>query len=458
VFLTSDLLSDDLLPLFMALEVQLDAAQPLIDRYELYYEGEQRLEQLGLAIPPELRRFVVIVNWPRIAVDVVDERLERKGFQMPGSSTADSGLWDGWMYNGMDEMGPMQTRDCLKLGRSYTVLGANEDDPQYPLMTVESPREVTVKRDPRTRKTVAALKRYNVVNGRATAATLYLPDQTLWLDASSGPWRIIDRNDHRMGAVPVVPYVNRPRVGMPIDGRPLGTSEMVDVIPVTDAAARNLTNAQVAQETHAVPQRAVSGAEAKDFVGTDGKVKPVWEAYFGAVWAMSNPNAKAMQFEASDMANFERMQDLYARQAAAQAAAPPNYFGLAADDAASADAIRSREARLDRKCERRIQTFTASDKQVNNLYLRIRDGEWNADAMRSRGLWVDPSTPTLAAQADRAMKLVASKIIPVEQARMDLGYSPEEIKAMADMDKRAAALGLQALQDTFQANPGPVVE
>lgn len=444
-----EFLDTDLATLVNTLSQQLDRAVTSVDALELYYEGEQRLEQLGLAIPPELARFVVIVNWPRVAVDAVEERLERRGFQLPGQKAADPGLWEGWLYNGLDELGPMGDRDALKFGRSYRIMGANDEDPEYPLITVESPREVTVIRDPRTLKITSALKRYNVVNGRPQSATLYLENETIWLDGSLGAWQVSDRDEHNLGTPPVEVVVNRPKVGLPKDGRPLGTSEMADVIPITDAAARNLTNAQVAQETHAVPQRAVSGATAKDFVDQDGNILPVWETYFGSVWALSNENAKPFQFAASDMANFERMQDLYARQASAMSSTPPNYFGLAADDAASADAIRARDARLNRKCERRIQTFGAADKRTLAIYERIRTGEWNPAISRLRGLWMNPGTPTFAQQADAAAKLVASKIIPVEQARKDLGYSPDEIKEMAAMDKRAAALGLQAIQDSF---------
>lgn len=437
------------------LGTQLDTAQPAIEKFENYYEGEQRLEQLGLAIPPDLRRFVVITNWPRVAVDAVEERLERRGFQLPGQKAADTGMWEGWLYNSLDEMGPMGDRDALKFGRSYRIIGTNDEDPEFPLITIESPREVTVLRDPRTMKVIAALKRYDETNGLPRAATLYLLNETIWLDRSSGTWEVVDRDQHNMDAVPVVVSVNRPKVGMPKDGRPLGTSEMVDVIPITDAAARNLTNAQVAQETHAVPQRAVSGASAKDFVDQDGKMIPVWESYFGAVWAMSNENAKVTQFAASDMANFERMQDLYARQASAMSSTPPNYYGLAADDAASADAIRARDSRLNRKCERRIQTFSGADKRTLHLYERIRTGDWNSEILRLKSLWMDPGTPTFAQQADAASKLVGAKIIPVEQARKDLGYSPDEIKEMAAMDKRALALSMTVLQDQFTQQPSP---
>lgn len=421
------------------LSQQLDRAVPLVDKYEGYYEGEQRLEQLGLAIPPELRRFVVVTNWPRIAVDGVAERLERRGFQLPGQSAADPGLWDGWVYNQMDAFAPMGDRDALKIGRSYRILGANEADPEFPLVSVESPREVTVSRNPRTTSVEWSLKRYNVVNGVARSATLYSQNETWWLENENGQWVIVDYNLHGLGACPVVPIVNRPKVGLPADGRPLGTSEMQDVIPATDAAARNLTNAQVAQESTAIPQRVVTGATAKDFVDPDtGTMLPVWQTYFGAVWAMTNDKASVSQFSAADLKNFETMQDLYARQAAALAGLPPNYFGLAADDAASADAIRSRESRLNRKCELITRTFGAADKWTMRLFLRIRDGSWDPEAAKMRVLWEDPATPTLAQRADATVKLFQAGIIPRERAQMDMGYSPSEIADMDEMFERAA--------------------
>lgn len=440
--------------MLQVLSAQLDRAIPLVDLYEGYYEGEQRLVQLGLAIPPELRRFIVIVNWPRIAVDAVEERLERRGFQLPGQRAADVGLWEGWLYNGLDELGPMGDRDALKFGRSYRILGANEEDPEFPLISVESPRECTVFRDPRTRRIQWGLKRYDFVNGLAQSASLYSQFETWWLANRNGQWEIVDYNRHDIGACMMTVSVNRPKIGLPHDGRPLGTSEMADVIPVTDAAARNLTNAQVAQETHAIPQRVVSGAAASDFVDPDtGKMLPVWQTYFGAVWAMTNPEARASQFEASDMQNFERMQDLYARQASAQSATPPNYFGLKADDAASADAIRSREARLNRKCERRIQTFSGCDKETLNIYTRIRDGEWNPDMSRLRGLWENPATPTEAQKTDAVVKKYQTHIIPREQAQLDLGYTPDEIANMAEMFAREANDPVIAQLAQSLANP-----
>ena len=38
-----------------------------------YYQGRQRVEQLGMAIPPAMRRFLVITNWCRTVVDTIND-------------------------------------------------------------------------------------------------------------------------------------------------------------------------------------------------------------------------------------------------------------------------------------------------------------------------------------------------------------------------------------------------
>jgi hypothetical protein len=256
---------------------------------------------------------------------------------------------------------------------------------------------------------------------------------TVWLVWDQGGWAEVDRDEHGLGRVPVVPLLNRARTR-----RVCGVSEMNPVIPLTDAAARALTNAQVAQETHAVPQRGVLGASQGDFVDAEGKPLTVWEAYFGAVWTLANEQAKTFQFDASDMSNFERMINLYARLVSGVAGVPPNYLGLAADDASSADAIRSREARLVKRCERKQTYFSGAWEQVMALAVRLRDGVWNPDAALLETVWRNPATPTRAQQADAAVKLVQADIIPREAAWEDLGYGPARRAKLREQYARQA--------------------
>ncbi|NCL75678.1 phage portal protein [Rhodococcus sp. YH1] len=435
-------LGDDQKKVFDSLSDELNKLAPDFELLDKYYDGQQTLQQLGLAIPPDLLQFTVIVNWPRIAVDGVNERLEQKGFRLPGADGRAQDLWNMWQRARMVEQSSMARADYQIFGRTYACIGSNEDDPSTPIVTVESPRNVITKRDPRTGKVSAALRLYDVQNGQPTASTLYLPEETVYLSSSGGGWSIDEKDEHNLGVVPVVPTFRRRRTQIPSHRTGQGVSAMADVIPITDSAARVITNAQVAQETHAVPQRYALGVTKGDFVDQDGNPLPVWEAYFGSVWGLANQDAKVGNLSSSDMSNFERMVELYARLASGVSSLPPNYFGLSADDAASADAIRSREAKLVKSAEMDQQALGHAAVETLRIMVKIRDGA-NADPLDGlESLWYDAATPTVAQRTDAVVKQYTAtdgrglSLLPAEAAWEELGKSPTEIERLKDMRAR----------------------
>lgn len=406
---------------------------------DAYYDGEQRVEQLGLAVPPELRQFLTIVAWPGTYVDAIEERIDLEGFRLPGADEADDELWQVWQANGLDEESQLAHLDALVRRASYAIVGAGDSDSPdapsaedgngdrdtaIPLVTVESSSEVAVERSPRTRRLTAAVKVYR--DGSTSKATLYLPDQTIWLERQAARWEEIDRDVHELGVVPVVPLTNRPRLD-----RREGRSQMDRVISLTDAAARALTNAQVATEVMAIPQRYVVGASKGDFVDKDGKVLTTWEAYFGAVWALANKDARVGQFTAADLANFKIIVDHYASLVAGVTGLPMRYLGQSTTNPPSAEGIRADESRLIKTCERFQRAAGGSWEQVMRLVRRFIDGEWNPELAQMETLWRDPATPTRAQQADAAVKLVQAGILPVEAAWEDMGYSAVRRKKLA---------------------------
>jgi hypothetical protein len=415
-----------------------------------YYEGDHRLQMLGLAVPPELQMFNVPLAWPRVAVDGVEQRLDVTGFRFPDQA-ANSYLWENWQYNSMDERQTFVHLDALALGRSYVCVGTNPEDPEHPSVTVESPLEMFAARDPRTHQVTAALRMYGPTSlvPQDTRATLYLPNVTRWLIRDNGDWvDEVDPDFHNLGVPPVVPFVNRYRATRRTVSIVEGVSEMWDVIPIADSAARAITNAQLAQETHAVPQRGVLGATKGDFVDANGQPLSVWEAYFGGVWAMANPNAKTFQFDASDMANFETIVNMYARLASGVTGMPIEYFGLNTQNAPSAEGQRAGETRLIKKAERKQVGFGHSWESVQRLVLRFRDGAWDPDARGMETVWRDAGTPTLGMVADAVVKEYAAGLTDWETAQEDLGRTPAQIEQMRrrrDADLTAnVATGVQA--------------
>src|SRR6478609_966928 len=202
----------------MRLRQLLITDQPGLFTLDAYYEGMQRVEQLGMAVPPALRKFLTIVNWPRVTVDALEERIDLEGFRLPSEDDRDEDLWRVWQANGLDEESQLAHLDALVFGRSYLCVGANEKDPNTPIVTVESPLEMVGLRDPRTRAMSAALRLRTLpaLMGRPIAeyGTLYLPNETVWIEYSENTgyvWAEVDRNIHNLGVVPVVPLVNRTR-------------------------------------------------------------------------------------------------------------------------------------------------------------------------------------------------------------------------------------------------------
>lgn len=431
-------LNDDELVIFRRLTSALGQDRSRLERLNAYYEGMQRLEQLGLAVPPELRRFVTIVNWPRIAADAVEERLDVEGFRLADQTRADEDLWRVWQANDLDEESQLAHLDALVYGRSFVCVGSNEADEDTPIITIESPREMVSESDPRTRQVTAALRVYgresSNLSSPAGFATLYLPDVTIWLERPTrgGAWQEVSRDPHKLGFVPVVPIVNRARTA-----DRTGVSEMADVITLTDAASRALTNAQLATETLAVPKRFVLNATKGDFVDSKtGEVLTAWEAYFGAFSALANKDADVKQLPAADLSNFPTIVNHYAQLVSGLTGLPAAHLGFHTDNPASADAIRASEARLVKKCERKAQAWSGSWETVMRIVRRIQTGEWDDSLQRMETKWRDPSTPTEAQKADATVKLVQSGILPTEAAWEELGYSPEKIKHLRDLRDR----------------------
>lgn len=451
-------LSDDETTIFNRLASNLGGSQRELERLNAYYEGWQRIEHLGLAVPPELRQFVTIVNWPRTATDAVERRIDLEGFRLAGQEDADDELWRIWQENDLDEESQLAHLDALIFGRSFVCIGSNDEDSTTPRITVESPQEMACEFDPRTRVVTAALRKYAAPATMATLtseyATLYLPKSTAWLERSSSTrhgWQVIDRDDHQLGMVPVVPLVNRARTK-----RRYGVSEMADIIGLTDAAARALTDAQVATEALAVPQRYVLGAKPEDFVDPQsGESMAKWETYFGSVWALLNADAKVGQFSAADLGNFARIVDHYAGLVAGSTGLPMRYFGQNTANPPSAEGIRADESQLMVNVRRKHRAWGGTWERTMHIVRRLVDGDWNPDLKRMETLWANPETPTVAQQADAVQKLVTTlvngvSVLPLRMAREKLGWSDGDIKRAEELDGAAPVDPMTSLASTLE--------
>jgi hypothetical protein len=410
--------------------------------FDAYYEGEQPLSYMHPELVQQLEGQVrqVVLNWPQMVADSLAERLDIEGFRRPEEASGDDALWDIWQDNDMDAGSERTHIDALALGRSYVVVGAPDSPDDAPVITDESALDVIATTDPRTRKTAAAVRRWSSDGAELTThpadrATLYLPDSTIQYRKDGTGWTEDDRDDHGLGAVPVVPIVNRAR-----RKRPFGVSEMKIVLPLSDAACKIATDMMVGSNFHALPRYFAAGVTEADFTDENGNPISVWKAVTGRIFATENEQAKLGTFAASDLSNFHKTLDALAQLVASLCGMPPHYLGFTTDNPASADAIRSSEARLVKRAERKQSMFDVGWEQVMRVAMRVQTGAWDPKLRRLETAWRDPATPTVAQASDAVTKTYQAGIIPLKFARRGLRYRDAEIKQMEEMDAQESVL------------------
>jgi len=438
-----------------------DRELPELELLNAHFEGTQPLNYLHPELLRELddRLQQVVINWPELVVDCLDERLDLNGFRISGQAKPDAGLEEIWQYNDLDELSQQAHIDALVMRRAFAIVGANDEDDAPPIITMESPLEVHAEFDPRTREVSAAVKRWveQEPDRKIEHATLYLPNSTTWYVKDAGQWVVDGDHEpdmHELGKVPVVPIVNRPRLR-----RPGGKSELSSVIPVSNAANKIATDMMVSAEFHAMPRRWALGFGPEDFQDEQGRKLSTWSKIAGRIWASSKTKqegAEVGQFPEANLENFHKTINLLAQIVGSLGALTPQAMGLQnAANPATADAIRAGESRLVKRAERRHVGFGGGHERTMRIADRIKTGVWRPELRRLEALWRDASTPTVAQSADAAVKKHQAGIVPLRQTREDLNYSSEQIRLMEEEDQKAADAENAAVFGPPKPNPVP---
>lgn len=439
--------------------------------HQEYYEGTHLAEFFGISVPPVMRGVRAVTGWAGTAVDVLEERLDWLGWRLLDQSDL-YGLDEIVAANRLDVESSMGHLDALIYGCTFVTVGSGQEGEPHPLITVESPLSTTGIWDPRSRQLSAALtvvagdddlsagyltdQITGRVTGQAREVTLYRRGETATFTRHSGRWLALDRDPHLLPRVPVVQLENRPR-----GARRGGRSEITPGVRyLVDAAARTLLGAETNREFYSAPQRYALGVdEEKAFTDQSGNVVDRWTAVMSQVWAIGRDENGELpvvgEFKPASPAPYLDLVRGFAQMLAAEAAIPATYLGFETANPASADAIRASEARLVKRAERRQGMFGHAWSDVARLALAVRDGVVPAD-FQVANTWRDAATPTRAAQADAAVKLVGAGVLPATSTLTYdlLGITPEQQRVL-DAERRSAA-GRSLISQLVQPVAQPV--
>lgn len=437
------------------LVAQLNQVKLANARQESYYEGSRLVRDLGIAIPPHLRELEAVAAWPEIVVDVIDERMDWRGWHTPD---VDLGLADVYDQNHLEVEIGQGVLDALVCGPSFLTVGTGADDEPEVLVKVESPSRMTATWSPRLRRVSEALTELYDDEGRLTGWRMYLPGVTITTELRGGTLVVVDMDEHGLDRVPVAVMLNRPR-----PERPMGRSEITRAVrSLTDSGMRTLLGMEVSREFYAAPQRYLMGADESMFVDSAGNPVSQWSAIIGRMLMAPRDSNDELPvpgaFQSASPQPFTDLLRTYSQMVSAATGVPAHHLGFTTDNPASEGAIRRADARLDKRAEKRQQQFNLALIELGELVTLWRDGDLPPPgAVRSR--WAPVETPSPGAQADRASKMIAAGVLePTWDFTLEqFGLSDDEIRQVqAERRRSGGSAALRAIVAAAQSGR-PVV-
>jgi hypothetical protein len=434
------------------------------------YENKRTAHDLGIAAPDGLADLVnAVCGWPAVVVDALEERIEFRGWTGAEALHLEDDVRDNQL---LAEAGRGHL-DALIYGCGFVTVGSGDtaaDEPAV-LISVESTESCTVDWDYRRRRAKSALSQTYDDRGVLVHQSLYLPNETIRFERKRGELIATNRDPHNLGRVPVARMLNRDR-GSDVTGR----SEITRaVVYLTDAAVRTLLGMEINREFYTSPKWSALNADPAVF-GMDEKDSPEQNRRAGWTATQGRLNVVPPQYdEHGELIKVELHEfrpapptpyidqvRAYSQLLAAEGGLPASYLGFVTENPSSADAIRQQEYRLVKRAERRQVSFGLAWMEVARLALMMRK-EFDPETFRKIGVsWKDASTPTRAASADEATKLVGADVLPpTSSVTWDrIGLSAQEQQQLRDEQGQATVRslveGLRAKSGETRSDPNVI--
>lgn len=382
----------------------------------IYYNGRNELHDLGYSLPPIAKDVEIVVGWPEKAIEGLANRVVLDGITTQDGSDLSKQVSDLLDANDLAQTAENAHTDALVHSCSFVAALQGMPDRGEPAAIIqEFPADVaTGTWDSRIHGLTEALL-YDVdedeTYGRQIRACyLMLPGKLIGCTRADWQWTVYARTEWQ-GRLPVELLAYRPD-----SKRPFGRSRISrTVMSLTDSAVRTFLRSEVQAELYSVPPRYFLGVTEDMFRGKDGTLKPRWQIMLDQVLALPrDKQGNLPQVGTFTQASFEPHAAQLRQTASMFAAAtslPPDSMGVLTDNPSSAEAIDKAVKELCLNAESCQRRFGPAWERIIATAARIA-GDGQATAVSSQ--WRNPATPSRAAAADAAVKLVGANILPAD--------------------------------------------
>ena len=416
-----------------------------------YYEGENRLKNIGIAIPPELEDMRIVVGWPKKAVTALANRSRFDGWTNGGDDSDLNAIMD---QNAFARKYRQLARSELVHGLAFvTVMHGDADEPDVRIRAYSAVNAACTW-DYRLERVKCGLTVHDVdVRGVPTRYVLYEPDCIVdirRLDSVGGMafptgfkrWTYAVEA-HPMGRPPFEPLV----YGADAD-YPLGHSRISRaVMDITDRAVRESLRTELASELAATPQKYLLGGTKADMLqATAGKTR--WEQYIGSVtWITKDKDGDVPQYGQLPQVSMQPHIDYRAALAAefaAETSVPIEMLGVQSKTYTSSDSARANLEELVQAAEDMNDDNGASLRTIGRMALAVKRNEpYSKVTDDVIPIFKDPSRPSIVGQADAIVKICSTEglswIANTSVALEMLGFNDDQRARMATEKRRIDA-------------------
>jgi hypothetical protein len=417
-----------------------------VDLFSAYYEGDHPLPWLAPQAREEFRRVLRMTrsNYMGLVCDAPAEREQIEGFRFGRDGLADAKTWRLWQANNLDSYSDQAILEAHITGVAYMLVAPNPKDSATPFAWMEHPSQAIVEFSPEAgrRERAAGLKVWDDDWTGKLHATLYLPGfvykfqadrPVVGATAVAPKWverRVLGEEwpaRNPLGEVPLVEIANRPRL---LHG---GVSEIADVIDIQDRINKTIADRLITQDYGAFPQKwAVAWPE----TDAQGNATPPIDVGRNRMITTEVKETQFGQFDAAPLDPYSSAKREDVKDIASRTRTPAQYL-LGEMNNVNGETLKASESGLVSKVRQSCRTL-GEDFETGVRLLRkaasLPDGDESMET-----IWRNPEFRTEGELTDSVVKKYQARLIPLRQAREDLGYTATQIQRMEEQDAIAAA-------------------
>lgn len=403
-----DDLPDDLARKAARLFAVLESKRPKNALRRRYYEGRNKLKDLGISTPPQILHMAdleMVVGWPQRAVDALAVRSRFDGF------SADDGEVQAVLDDIVDRSDlksayAMAMQDELINSCSFATVST--DDMGGARIQMYDAEQAAAVWDRAKMRIAYGLTVDVEDDGVIEEATVHTDEGALHLYGDRQGFYDWDFEPYAMGRPAMECFAYRPT-----GRRPFGISRISRAVrSLTDSAVRVALGGDISYQFAVAPQKYLLNS---DHDPRDGRT--LWEAYIGSIFAISNDAGNSApvygQLAQASMQQTVDYMRLLASRFSSETYVPLHQLGVTADaNPTSSDAIKAANEPLIVEAETLNDGARRSLKSLALMALAAErdvplsdlDQSWRDFSVSMRS----PSMPSAVSQADAAVKIAAA--------------------------------------------------